>query len=273
MSWAKRSCPTPTVKTGICRALRLASSSSGVRSRGAAPAAPHPRSADDEKRKNRRTNRCDSALRSALSGSASCCWTNSVRGWPSLSAIVMLRESSIRMPRKFCCGTAALRTSDGRNRQNTRSATAATRSATSATRSRRDRSEAMPRYVSNAPRAAAATIAMTAIVDRDAANVKSPWWNTNAGYLNRNSNRRLISTSQRLHSIEAGAWRLVGRVNGSLSTSMQQCKDSGESMQQRKDQCEMQNAKLLVATTNRGKLREIQPLLEGLSVELVTLDA
>jgi len=30
---------------------------------------------------------------------------------------------------------------------------------------------------------------------------------------------------------------------------------------------------LLVATTNRGKLREIQPLLEGLSIELVTLDA
>src|ERR1700674_3990172 len=33
------------------------------------------------------------------------------------------------------------------------------------------------------------------------------------------------------------------------------------------------NDKLLVATTNRGKLREIQPLLEGLSIELVTLDA
>jgi XTP/dITP diphosphohydrolase len=30
---------------------------------------------------------------------------------------------------------------------------------------------------------------------------------------------------------------------------------------------------LLIATTNRGKLREIQPLLEGLSIELVTLDA
>jgi XTP/dITP diphosphohydrolase len=30
---------------------------------------------------------------------------------------------------------------------------------------------------------------------------------------------------------------------------------------------------LLIATTNRGKLREIRPLLEGLSIELVTLDA
>jgi XTP/dITP diphosphohydrolase len=35
----------------------------------------------------------------------------------------------------------------------------------------------------------------------------------------------------------------------------------------------MQNAKLLVGTTNRGKLREIQPLLDGLSIELITLDA
>ena len=29
----------------------------------------------------------------------------------------MLRESSISTPRKFCCGTAALRISVGRNRQ------------------------------------------------------------------------------------------------------------------------------------------------------------
>jgi XTP/dITP diphosphohydrolase len=35
----------------------------------------------------------------------------------------------------------------------------------------------------------------------------------------------------------------------------------------------MQNAKLLVGTTNRGKLREIQPLLDGLPFELITLDA
>jgi XTP/dITP diphosphohydrolase len=33
------------------------------------------------------------------------------------------------------------------------------------------------------------------------------------------------------------------------------------------------NRELLVATTNRGKLREIQSLLAGLSIELVTLDA
>jgi len=34
-----------------------------------------------------------------------------------------------------------------------------------------------------------------------------------------------------------------------------------------------QNTQLLVGTTNRGKLREIQSLLAGLSIELVTLDA
>jgi XTP/dITP diphosphohydrolase len=33
------------------------------------------------------------------------------------------------------------------------------------------------------------------------------------------------------------------------------------------------HAQLLVGTTNRGKLREIQSLLAGLSIELVTLDA
>ena len=30
---------------------------------------------------------------------------------------------------------------------------------------------------------------------------------------------------------------------------------------------------LLIATTNRGKLREIRPLLDGLPIDLVTLDA
>jgi XTP/dITP diphosphohydrolase len=35
----------------------------------------------------------------------------------------------------------------------------------------------------------------------------------------------------------------------------------------------MRNAELLVATTSRGKLREIRSLLAGLSIELVTLDA
>ena len=39
----------------------------------------------------------------------------------------MLRESSTSTPRKFCCGTAALRTSVGRTRQNSSTASAASR--------------------------------------------------------------------------------------------------------------------------------------------------
>ena len=47
----------------------------------------------------------------------SCSWTNALRGWPSVSAMVMLRESSTRTATKFCCGTDAFRMSVGRNRQ------------------------------------------------------------------------------------------------------------------------------------------------------------
>src|ERR1044072_7721523 len=49
----------------------------------------------------------------------------------------MLRESSISTPRKFCCGTAALSTSVGRNRQKRRTTNAARRRPIRATRSRR----------------------------------------------------------------------------------------------------------------------------------------
>ena len=48
------------------------------------------RSADDEKRKKRRTKRCDSALSERAVRSPNCCWTNAVRGCSSRSAIVML---------------------------------------------------------------------------------------------------------------------------------------------------------------------------------------
>src|SRR5258706_4066562 len=47
----------------------------------------------------------------------------------------------------------------------------------------------MPRYVTSAPMAITATAAIASIMERDAANVKSPWSNTYVGYLNRNSNR------------------------------------------------------------------------------------
>jgi hypothetical protein len=43
----------------------------------------------------------------------------------------MLRESSISTPRKFCCGTAALRISVGRNRQKISTASTARRRPTS----------------------------------------------------------------------------------------------------------------------------------------------
>ena len=94
------------------------------------------RSDDDEKLKKRRTKRCDSASSSLAFGPVSCCWTKLLRGWPSRSAIDMLRESSTSTPRKFCCGTAALRISAGRNRQKSRTASAASRRPTSTTRSR-----------------------------------------------------------------------------------------------------------------------------------------
>ena len=48
----------------------------------------------------------------------------------------MLRESSSSTPTKFCCGTAALTTSTGRNRQTATSASSATRRPASTTRSR-----------------------------------------------------------------------------------------------------------------------------------------
>src|SRR3954468_19022823 len=161
-SWAKCSRPTPTVNTGIDRALRLASVSSIAASEVSAPslimtrpasgspdsssrarssagarrvdvppnlrsAADAPRSDDEAKRKKRITKRCDSASSSFAFGPFICCWTNALRAWPSTSAIDMLRESSTSTPRKFCCGTAALRISAGRKRQNSSTARAASR--------------------------------------------------------------------------------------------------------------------------------------------------
>ena len=148
MSRAKCSWPTPTVKTGIERAFRLASDSSSEASEVSAPSvtitrpasgspdsssrarssawpsrvdvppyfrspAAASRSADEEKRKKRRTNRCDSALSSGPSGCRAAAARTSVRGWPSRSAIVMLRdrrparrENSAAAPRPSGSATA-----------------------------------------------------------------------------------------------------------------------------------------------------------------------
>ena len=163
MSRVKRSWPTPTVNTGIDRALRLASDSSSEASEVSAPsvtitspasgrpesssrarssaspsfvdvpsylssAGDPSRPADDENLKNRSTKRCCSVFSSVLSMPPSSRCTNWLRGWPSRSAISMLRESSMRTPRKFCCGTAAFKMSVGLIKQNRRMATSARRS-------------------------------------------------------------------------------------------------------------------------------------------------
>ena len=74
----------------------------------------------------------DEAARQRSSGrrpraSRKCCFTNALRGWPSTSAICMLRESSTSTPRKFCWGTAALTTSTGRKRQKRTTSSVASR--------------------------------------------------------------------------------------------------------------------------------------------------
>ena len=75
------------------------------------------RPAVDENRNTRTRKRSDSALSNALSGAPNCCLTNSPRGMPDQSGICMLRESSRSTATTFCCGTAALTMSVGRNRQ------------------------------------------------------------------------------------------------------------------------------------------------------------
>jgi len=107
--------------------------------------------------------------------------------------MVMLRESSIRTPRKFCCGTAARRISEGRSRQKTMRTSSARRMATSTARSRGCPSLLIARYEIRLAAAMAATTVRTIIPVRDVANVKSPWRNTNAGYLNRKLNSQLIA--------------------------------------------------------------------------------
>ena len=161
MSRSNRSWPTPTVKTGIERAFRLASVSSmrGVGGVGAVGHHHQPGERQPGELVARAIERRPEARRGAavlqVAGGASAVrrgreaeepqrrivcdsaveqrrvrpcraapGRTSLRGWPSRSAIVMLRESSIRTPRKFCCGTAALRISVGRNRQKSSTATA-----------------------------------------------------------------------------------------------------------------------------------------------------
>jgi hypothetical protein len=122
------------------------------------------RSADEAKLKKRSTKRCASAFSSFAFGPASCCCTNWLRGWPLVSAIVMLRESSTMTATKFCCGTDAFRTSVGRNRQTTMRMA----------RSRGGCSAAVFRYVRRAATPIAAAIAAARATPRDAPHDRSP---------------------------------------------------------------------------------------------------
>ena len=125
------------MKTGIDRALRLASGSSSEASDVSAPSLTITRpasgrpdsssrarssagpsrvavpayfrfavdgclSTDDAKLKNRRTNLSDNALKRLPLGPVNCSCTNALRGWPLVSAMVMLRESSTSTATKFC---------------------------------------------------------------------------------------------------------------------------------------------------------------------------
>ncbi len=83
------------------------------------------------------TNRSESDLTSAASFEPNAWRTNSPRGCgrPSRQSACCANRRSAP-PRKFCCGTAALTTRTGRNRQKTTIASAARRSAVSTTRSR-----------------------------------------------------------------------------------------------------------------------------------------
>jgi hypothetical protein len=99
----------------------------------------------------------------------------------------MLRESSIRIPRTFCCGTAAETTSVGRERQR-RSTDRTPRRRTP--RTTRSRGRLFPRtraYVTSAGTATTAAASASAASGTGAPKARCPFSNTTGRYLNRNS--------------------------------------------------------------------------------------
>ena len=140
-SWARCPCSRRGSRTSAtsagsstCRSSRARSSgtSSGRRASHRRRArgdrrVRHHRPAAVEKRNVRTMKRSDSALSTPRSAAPNSCRTNAERPPPAWSAICMLRESSSSTPTKFCCATAALTTSTGRNRQTATSASNATR--------------------------------------------------------------------------------------------------------------------------------------------------
>ena len=137
--------PSSAPASRVCAPLNVKSAGEAIRC------------AVEENRKLRRTNRLDSAFKVAASGPARFWRTNAPRAWPFTSAICMLRESSMRMPRKFCWGTAAFTTSTGRNRQNSTRASAASLSPTRTARWRVALVARADRYVRIVTMMAAAT--------------------------------------------------------------------------------------------------------------------
>ncbi len=164
MSGSIDSSPTPTVKTGTPAAWSGRSASVSGRSSLSAPSetstrpdsgtlesssraassawpsrvcvpskvsssSPSIRSATSEKRKKRRTKRSESCSMSGLSPGVNASATKALRAVPSRFSSSMLRESSIRTPTKFCCGTTVESTSVGCMRQKTSTPRSATRSA------------------------------------------------------------------------------------------------------------------------------------------------
>src|SRR5689334_1890021 len=126
----------------------------------------------------------------------------------------MLRESSMRTPRKFCWGTAAFRISDGLKRQKVSRAIRASRNATSVRRSRVEPLLETNLYDTRASAATRARAKRASVIDRDAANVKSPCSKVSAGYLKKNVKSQPIAGPISRHSTGRNLESLKSRVKG-----------------------------------------------------------
>ena len=223
MSCAKRSWPTPTVKTGIDRAFRLASGSSSAASDVSAPSVTMTRPASGRPDSSSRARSSawpsrvavpsyfrSAALRDAIGGrgEAEEAQDESLRQRVEQRGLRSARAAAARTRcaagrrdrRSSCCASrrSGRRGSSAAERRPSGSASAGTgrRASTARSASRSaDEHDAIARRAvasrrrgrSRAPRQRAPPAARSpSVVDREAANVKSPCSKTNAGYLKRN---------------------------------------------------------------------------------------
>ena len=135
------------------------------------------------------------ALRAAASSAGTAPGRSRSAASRRVSAIVMLRESSIRTPRKFCWGTAARRISDGRNRQNIRRAIVPRRSRPRTSRSLAVPSPAIPRYVTSTAAAARPITAMVTTIERDCEKANSACSKRRGGYLKKKRTSASITSA------------------------------------------------------------------------------